>query len=371
MSKMKKKRTFRPNVSNQQNSGIAQGKRSNLPIFLPIEKTTSFLDKMVDGREFESLLKFRPSKIDLADEIRRSIEEIQSIRKRPLICYLSNVVKSNIKGSISIDNNDDLPFSEMLAAIPLSVKEIDILIVSPGGSGQQVAKFVDKLRPRFDKVSFILPNMAMSAATIWVMSGDEIIMDSRAYIGPVDPQIPNKDGQYIPAQAIITIIEEIQKKGDELLKKGQNPPWTDLQILRQIDAREIGNAINASKYSVELVENYLFKYKFKSWIQHKDGSLVSDLEKQKRAKDIAICLCNHGLWKTHSRGINREIAWDICQLKITSSESILGLERVIRRFWALVYWIFENTTVFKIFISDNYCIFRHDVTSFIRKNEHE
>ena len=114
---------------------------------IPTDQTDSLLDKMVGGREFESLVKFKAVNIDLSAEIRKAISEIQSIRGNPLICYMANIVNSNIKASTSIDNNDDLPFSEMISSIPPAIKEVDILLVTPGGSGQQVAKFVDRLRP--------------------------------------------------------------------------------------------------------------------------------------------------------------------------------------------------------------------------------
>ncbi len=328
----------------------------------PDQVANSLLDKMIEGREFESILKYKAIQMDLRDEIGKAIKHIQTIRSRPIICYLANVVNSRINAPISIDKSDDLPFAEMVESIPADVKAIDIILVTPGGSAQQVAKFVDKLRPRFDHISFILPDIAMSAGTIFVMSGDDIIMDSRAYIGPVDPQIPDKNGMYVPAQAILTLIREIQERGEEFIKKGQNPPWTDLQILRQIDGKEIGNAISASEYSIELVETYLYKYKFRHWTQHSNGTQVTDEEKQKRAREIAELLCDHSEWKTHSRGINREIAWEVCKLKITHPEDIEGLQSAIRKFWALIYWVFENTPIFKIFMSENYSIFRSDIS---------
>ncbi|GAB4362019.1 MAG: hypothetical protein Kow006_33130 [Gammaproteobacteria bacterium] len=328
----------------------------------PEQVTNSLLDKMVEGREFESILKYKAVNLDLASELKKAINDIENIRERPLLCYMSNVVNSRITASISIDGNDDLPFSEMVSLVPEDIKKIDIMLVTPGGSAQQVAKFVDKLRPRFDNVSFLLPNIAMSAGTIFAMSGDEIVMDSRAYIGPVDPQIPDKNGRFVPAQAVLTLIKEIQRRGEDLLKKGQNPPWTDLQILNQIDAKEIGNAISASEYSIELVETYLRDYKFKRWDVHSDGRPVTDMEKKTRAREIAELLCDHATWKTHSRGINRDVAWDVCRLKITNPENIEGLHAAMRRFWALMYWVFENTPVFKVFASDNYYIFRHDIS---------
>lgn len=183
------------------------GKKNKVP-FIPQQKTpptiTSVLDHMKDGREFESLLQYKSVHIDVANEIRRSLKEIRAIRNRPAICYLANVVNTRTKASISIDINDDLPFSEMISTVPATEKNIDVIIVTPGGSAQQVAKFVDKLRPRFDNVVFILPYMAMSAGTILAMSGNDIIMGKNSYIGPIDPQVPNKDGFYVPAQAILT-----------------------------------------------------------------------------------------------------------------------------------------------------------------------
>jgi len=251
----------------------------------------------------------------------------------------------------------------MISSVDPVTNDVDMIIVTPGGSAEQVAKFVDRLRPRFASVTFILPSMAMSAGTIFVMSGNEIIMGSNAYIGPIDPQVPNKEGRYVPAQALLTLIADIQKRGQELLQNGQNPLWTDLQILRQIDGKEIGNALNASKYSIELVENYLYNFKFATWTTHSDGRPVTEADKRARANKIAESLCDHEQWKTHSRGITREAAWSECQIKTTYAESIPGFDRALRRFWALIYWLFENSSVYKIFISNNYCIFRHDPTA--------
>jgi Serine dehydrogenase proteinase len=329
-------------------------------------QTTSLLDAMVDGRELESLVQLKNININALDEIRKALKEVSSIRKRPVIAYLANVVNPSIKAGISIEHSDDLPFSELVNTIPSNEKDIDIILVTSGGSGTQVAKFVDILRNRFNTVSFIIPNIAMSAGTIFAMSGDEIIMTSNSYLGPIDPQVPNKDGIYMPAQAILTLIEEIQNKGAEAIKKGVNPDWTDLQILRQIDPKEIGNAINASKYSVELVENYLHDYKFRTWVRHKDGTAVTPAERKLRANEIANQLCKHSLWKTHGRGITREAAWEVCKLKIIHSEAI-DLDRPIKRLWALIYWLFENSSIFKIFVSDYYSIMRSDPSAIIKK----
>lgn len=351
-----------------------KNKNRKVPIKIPNQQkhsispapTVSLLDSMVDGREFESLLTHKHVNVNVLSEIRRALTDISLIRKRPIVAYLANVVNANVKAVRSIEYSDDLPFSELIKTVPAEAKEIDVILVTPGGSGTQVAKFVDKLRPRFDSVSFIIPDIAMSAGTILAMSGDEIIMTNNSYIGPIDPQVPNKDGMYVPAQSILTLIEHIQAKGEAAIKKGLNPDWTDLQILRQIDPKEIGNAFNASKYSVELVENYLHDYKFKSWTTHSNGTPVTPEERKQRANDIANQLCNHSLWKSHGRGITREAAWSVCKLRVTHSESI-GLDRPIKRFWALFYWLFENTPIYKTFVSESYSLMRNDRSLIIQK----
>jgi len=334
------------------------------PVTKPVEKPVdSLLNVMEDGVEFESLLRIKKVNVDLISELRRAMKDIQEIRKCKPICYLANVVNSNIKAPTSINNDDVLPFSEMISKLPDSTKEIDIILVTGGGLAQQVAEFVDKLRPRFDKVNFILPNKAMSAGTIFAMSGNSILMGPNSYIGPIDPQVPGKNGSYVPAQAILTMIDDIQKRGEAFKKKGQSPPWTDIHLLNQIDPKEIGNAINASAYSIELVKNFLLKYKFADWTTHSfTKKAVTPEDRKKRSQEVAEYLCKHSVWKTHSRSITREEAWTDCKLKIEHFESTRGLERAVRRFWALLNWTFENTSIAKVYLSDEYSILRNDPT---------
>ena len=141
----------------------------------------SLLDVMRDGDEYLSIINTAPISGTLDQDLKRAIIEIEEIRKRSLLCYFSNVIKGK---EIDINSSDDLPFNEMVSKIDSSKKSVDIIVVTPGGSGQQISQFVNTLRPRFDSVEFILPYMCMSAGTLWILSGDKIWMDKRAYIGP-------------------------------------------------------------------------------------------------------------------------------------------------------------------------------------------
>ena len=329
---------------------------------------TSLLDAMVDGREYESIVMCLPQNMDVANEIRRSLAEIAQCRKRPCVCYAANLVTSIPYAPVSIDRNDDVPFLEMIRNIPSDVKEIDIILITPGGSGECVAHYVTQLRNRFENIGFIIPFYAMSAGTMFCLSGDEVIMSENACIGPIDPQVPTRDGRFVPAQSILALINDIQIRGAKAIAEGKQPDWTDVQILRNLDPKEIGNAITASQFSIDLVKSYLKDYKFRTWTTHeKRGGCVTAEEKEIRAEKIAKDLCDNSLWKTHSRGISRELAHKVCKLKITHPESIEGLDAAIRRFWALLYWLFERNPVCKIFISENYSLFRGTQTQQIQR----
>lgn len=336
-----------------------------------IKVVSSLLDEMIDGREYASIVDCMPNNMDFAREIKRALAAISSVRKRPIICYAANMVNNNIKSQTGIDTTDDLPFLEMLRSVDASEHELDIVLVTPGGYAERVSHYVNIIRKRFDKVGFILPFLSMSAGTIFCLSGDEIIMDESACIGPIDPQVHSKDGRFVPAQSILTLLNDIQDRGQIALSKGLQPNWTDIQILRNLDPKEIGNATNASNYSIGLVTNYLKDYKFKDWTSHSsDGRPVTQEDKNTRAEEIAKQLCDHSIWKTHSRGITRDVAESICRLRITHPEDVEGLNSAIKRLWALLYWMFERQSIYKIFVSENYSIFRSELSQIIQVQQH-
>jgi hypothetical protein len=327
---------------------------------VPQRLVTSILDAMADDGSYASLIDTRVNKLDMRGELRRAIADVEAIRGRPLLIYASNVVRPGIGPHTAIDQNDDLPFAEMVAAVPPANRDIDLLVVTPGGSAQQVSLFVDKLRRRFDHIGFLIPSQCMSAGTIWALSADDIWMDERAYIGPIDPQVLGRDGRWIPAQALLVLLKDIQDKGAKSLSQGQNPDWSLIQLLRNIDPKEIGNTISVSAYSIQLAKTYLNDYKFKTWVTHSGtGAPVTDVEKMTRATEIAAKLCDHEKWKTHGHGISREIASNELQLKVEHPETVPGLQRALRRLWTLLYWSFENTAIIKVYVSQTYAIFRN------------
>jgi ClpP class serine protease len=67
-------------------------------------------------------------------------------------------------------------------------KQIDVLLHSTGGDGLTAWKLMSILRERFDALSVLIPFMAFSAATLFALGADEIIMHPHASLDPIDSQ---------------------------------------------------------------------------------------------------------------------------------------------------------------------------------------
>lgn len=318
----------------------------------------SLLDVMQDGSEYESIVGSVPKDLNLIDELTRALRDIEAIRGRPCLCYVGNVVRPH--NEAGVDATDDLPFAEMVGKVNAAASGVDIFLVTNGGSAYQVSRFVNVLRGRFPSVEFLLPSFCMSAGTLFALSGDRLWMTSRACLGPIDPQVPSKDGRLVPAQALLLLVDQLQRQGQEALDNKIAVPWTVVRIIDSIDKKELGDAISASEYSRTMATQFLQNYKLRSWLTHKSNdSPVTDKERSEAAQEIADALASHLRWKAHGHAIAREVLWNEVKLLIDRPEAVPGLDRALTRFWALCNWIFDKTPVIKILLSSNYSYIKH------------
>jgi len=163
------------------------------------------------------------------------------------------------------------------------------LIHTPGGVVEVVEKMVDIIRHHYNDVWFVVPDMAMSAGTILCMSGDKIYMDYSSALGPIDPQIPNNDGQLVPALGYLDQVER-------MIQKSAAGTLTDAEfaILQNQDLATLRRYEQARDLSISLLKDWLVKYKFKDWNTHNtSGVSVTIQEKEGRAQEIAKSLSNH------------------------------------------------------------------------------
>lgn len=310
----------------------------------------SLLDVMEDGNEYLSIVgKEINPEVNLLEEVIRGLNDIEAIRERTCIAYLGDVV-SEKSGPSGIDQSDDLPFKEMVDKVPRDINKVDVILSTRGGSAEQVNHFVNSLRNRFDEVDFIVPSFCMSAGTLFALSGDNIWMTERACLGPIDPQVPTKEGRYVPAQALVLLVDELQKQGEEAMQKGSPVPWTAVRIIDSLDKKELGYAITASNYSTMMATEFLDNYKLRNWqTRETSKAQVTPEYRKARAEEIANALVSHERWKNHGHSLSRELLWNELELKIEHPDE--RLNQAIIRLWALCNWIFEKTPVLKMMVS--------------------
>lgn len=296
---------------------------------------------------------------DLTAERKKQLKLISEFRgDRDILVYAADLNKR--VDAISINYADLLPISDQLSN--LKGNKIDVIIETPGGSGEVAEDIVRLLHSKYDEVGIIIPGWAKSAGTIIAMSGDEILMGSLSALGPIDAQL-NWQGKHFSAHALIEglkkIKEEIEKTG--VLNKAYVP------ILQGISPGEIENAENALKFAEDLVKEWLVKYKFKNWdIHSKNQKPVTIEEKETRAKRIAQNLCNHGHWKTHGRSIKLKDLEEM-RVKIIDYTKNQYLDEAITRYYTLLQMTFA-TTIYKVFETQNSQIYRFIVQNIPQQN---
>lgn len=234
----------------------------------------------------------------------------------------------------------------------LSGRAVDLILETPGGSGEVAEDMVQCLRSKYGEVGIIVPGYAKSAGTIMAMSANEILMDTTSSLGPIDAQI-QWQGKVFSADALLQGMTKIKEevKASGTLNRAYIP------ILQGISPGELQNAENALKFARSLVTQWLVRYKFHTWEKHSStGKLVSRKEKERQAEKIAAELCNHGRWLTHGRSIKLEDLEEM-GLKITDFSATPPLADAIGRYFTLLQMTFA-TNVYKVFETPTSQIYR-------------
>ena len=112
------------------------------------------------------------------------IEELERIRDSKIIMLTMDESRS-IDGYL-VSQIYDLMEQKVKENGPL--KNLDVIIHSNGGDADAAYHVAKILRGYcHEKLTFIVPRFAKSAATLLCCSGDSIVMDKPSELGPVDP----------------------------------------------------------------------------------------------------------------------------------------------------------------------------------------
>jgi hypothetical protein len=247
-----------------------------------------------------------PSRNEIQEEITSAKGGAQDAVRRKYLVELSDhtkrdtIMMSSAFSSQKIQNlpnflvsitNEDIQ-GVMSALHGLKNNKLDIILHSPGGSIEAVEQIVNYLRNKYNDIRVIIPQNAMSAATLIACAADEIIMGKHSAIGPIDPQItfPMESGHFTaPAQSI---LDEFVRAKEEI----KSDPSTAPIWVRRLDKYPIG-FLKICENTIDLSKDIAARW-LKTWM------LKTNPQKETQAKEIAEWLCNTNLHKTHGRPID-------------------------------------------------------------------
>ncbi|MGR3220048.1 MAG: SDH family Clp fold serine proteinase [Candidatus Anammoxibacter sp.] len=237
-----------------------------------------------------------------------------------------------------VDGNESffLQVIEQLGRAKDKKDSLFVILTTNGGSATAVERYVNIIRNHYSEVNFIIPDYAYSAGTILCLSGDNIYMDYFSVLGPIDPQVLNKEGKYVPALGYLDKVNEMLAKAT-----AKTLSQAEFLILKDIDLAELRAYEQAKELTIDLLKRWLVKYKFKNWEKHKStkellGQEVTLEQKEKRANEIADSLSNNHRWKSHSRPINIDILTNELKLKIEDFGKDKFVQNLIRTYFNLL-----------------------------------
>lgn len=122
-----------------------------------------------------------------------------------------------------------------------------IVIESYGGDPLSAVRIIRLLQNKFSKISVIVPNYAMSAGTLMSLGADEIYMQGKSVLGPLDLQIEHpKDGSKVSVLDLKNVIFSLQT-----IVNG-------MQIENYINLRNMGlSKLNAAKLALQNANDFV------------------------------------------------------------------------------------------------------------------
>jgi hypothetical protein len=233
------------------------------------------------------------------DGVRKKyVAELSAYTGRPLIIYYANWLSGG-RADASIQLIDMQGMMEVLRG--LASPSVDIILHSPGGSAEATDSIVKYMRTKFDDIRVMVPLAAMSAATMWALASNRIVMGKHSQLGPIDPQLmlPNAHGvvMAMPARAIIDQFERAKIE----LSANQRFLAAWMPLMQQYTPGLLQMCQTSEELAKRLVRAWLAKYMLRN---DPGGPAAADIKAEAAAEFFA----NYALHQSHGIGIDRDAA---------------------------------------------------------------
>jgi ClpP class serine protease len=145
---------------------------------------------------------------------RRALAVISRKRKATVITLIHRQESLNLLGFPIVRYIDIDDAESVLRAIADTADDqpIEIILHTPGGMVIAARQIASALADHPARVTAVVPHYAMSGGTMISLACDEIIIESHAALGPVDPQL----GQY-PAASLVEVSKLPGEHDDQTL----------------------------------------------------------------------------------------------------------------------------------------------------------
>lgn len=212
-------------------------------------------------------------------------------------------------------------FVDQIDALATDKKAIDVLIHSTGGDGLTAWKLMSILRERFENVSVLVPFTAFSAATIFALGADEIVMHPHASLGPIDPQITTQspDGKklHFSYEDLGAFLRFLKKEADV---SGEDNVCSIVEkLFSTVDPLRVGFAQRASELSTSVGARLLLTHMKEVDAKEKAQSIAENLNKSFFAHGDAVS-------RSRAKELNLKIASSDAALENLIWNAYLGIE---------------------------------------------
>ncbi len=245
-------------------------------------------------KEIQDSAKLRNGQPDNDGIRRRYLQRLSAKTGRSTILYATAWTIKQGGGDMSINLMDMEGLMEVCRGLP--GPKLDIILHSPGGTAEAAASIVHYLRQKYNDIRVFVPLAAMSAATMWAMSANRIVMGKHSQLGPIDPQVSFSQGgqiMLVPARTILDQFEQIKKE------IAANPAslgaWAP--IIPQYGPGLLQMCETAHALSKGLVRDWLKTYMF-----------ADHPKPARKAEGVAKFFGDFKQHKSHGVGIFRDIA---------------------------------------------------------------
>ena len=298
---------------------------------------------------------------------RRHMLRLSACTGNNVVVYATGFVQKPNSVNMSVEDEDVHGFMDVLYDLDNN-RDLDLIIHSAGGVIEAAEGIADYLHQHFikQKIRIIVPNLAMSAATMLACAADSVMMGKHSSLGPIDPQFNVRDGEswrQVPAYAMLQEFKYLRRIGpkfgagwgDAVLARNSRGMmsnflrrmWPEFGIgwADTVAARYPLGVLNECRNMTKMCERLA-----RNWLQRR--MFRDDPDKMGKADKLARYLANHGHFQSHSRRVSFAKAQEM-KMRVERLEDNKDIQDAALSVFHALCLTFSNTPISKIIENHN------------------